>query len=121
MNERIRALNNFKSGEQRIYCSDECKIKCPIFGKRTIINNSKKSYTSTEYNIFRLHILERDNYECQFCGEKATDVHHEKPQKLEPFFSLDPDFAWSCCKECHYKYGHKDECSTGNLAVKICT
>jgi hypothetical protein len=29
---------------------------------------------------------------------------------------------WSCCEECHYKYGHKSgtECSTGNLANKIC-
>jgi hypothetical protein len=42
--------------------------------------------------------------------------------KLQPFHALDPEYAWSCCEKCHYKKGHKKgtECSTGNLAAKIC-
>ena len=82
--------------------------------------NTFKKYTNEEYETFRNFVLERDSYICQFCGDEATDVHHERPQKLEPFFALDPDYAWSCCKECHYEKGHKDECSTGNLAQIIC-
>jgi len=46
---------------------------------------------------------------CDGCGKEATH-----------FFKLDPDLAWSVCERCHYKYGHKDECSTGNLAQRIC-
>jgi len=60
---------------------------------------------------------------CEYgCGKEATDVHHIRPQKLEPFFSLDPDYGLACCEECHYKYGHKtgSECSTGNLAQIAC-
>jgi len=121
--ERIRQLNQGNDGSY-FYCCDECKINCPLFNLRSdyILNNKKSNniYTSLEYQTFRKFVLERDNYICQFCGEKATDVHHERPQKLEPFFALDPDFAWSCCKKCHYKYGHKDGCSTGRLATVVC-
>lgn len=122
--ERIRCLKGTQNGECRIYCSEECKNSCSIFRKvkfqkkHPLIN--EKVYTESEYNQFREFVLERDNYKCQYCGEVAEHVHHEKPQKLEPFFSLDPDYAWSCCKKCHYKNGHKDECSTGMLSKKIC-
>jgi hypothetical protein len=122
--ERIRALNGKNYGEHRLYCSDECKNKCPIFNKHTYQDNhpknSIKKTDEKEYQIFRKLVLHRDSYICQFCGDKATDVHHERPQKLEPFFSLDPDYAWSCCEKCHYGKGHNDECSTGNLSKTNC-
>jgi hypothetical protein len=120
LSERIRQVE-IGNGGSYFYCSDECKNKCPLFNIHSDpCKNTDKLYTDSEYQTFRTFVLERDNYECQFCGQKATDVHHEKPQKLEPFFALDPDFAWSCCKECHYKYGHQDECSTRSLSTIIC-
>ena len=30
---RIKALNGYKNGEARLYCSNECKKECPIFSK----------------------------------------------------------------------------------------
>jgi len=122
--ERVRALET-KTGSDGcyFYCSDKCKDECPLYNLQHDPNrNIEKIYTQQEYETFRKFVLERDDYKCQYCDEKATHIHHERPQKLEPFFALDPDFAWSCCKECHYKYGHKTgtECSTGNLANKIC-
>jgi len=122
--ERRRALEHPKGNDGRyFYCSEECKSECPLYNlKGDIFKNDKRIYTSEEYQQFRDFVLKRDNYKCQFCGEEAIDVHHERPQKLEPFFSLDPDFAWSCCKKCHYKKGHPKgtECSTGNLASRFC-
>jgi len=88
--------------------------KCIICGEL------KKLYTSEEYQTFRQQVLEREDYKCEYCGEKAIHVHHSRPQKLEPGFALDPDFGVACCQKCHYKYGHKDECSTRNLANKVC-
>jgi len=121
--ERINSLNG-DYGERRLYCSKECKNECPIFKRRIYQSNHPKNknvyYNSSEYNIFRNFVLKRDNNICQYCGEKAEHVHHTKPQKLEPFFSLDPDYAISVCKTCHYKYGHQDECSTTNIGNKIC-
>jgi 5-methylcytosine-specific restriction endonuclease McrA len=122
--ERIRALEKESLDNDRFYCSEECKNICPIY--RLHYDPNKKEtetpYTQEEYQQFRQFVLKRDNYICQYCGGKATIIHHERPQKLEPFFSLDPDLAWSCCEECHYKYGHKTgtECSTGNLAKRMC-
>lgn len=103
------------------YCSESCKNICPLYKFRYFENqNQDKNYTDEEYKTFREHVLKRDNYKCQYCGEPADHVHHERPQKLEPFFSLDPDLAWSVCSECHYKYGHQNECSTGQLAQLVC-
>jgi hypothetical protein len=123
INDRIHALENPKGfGESNFYCSQYCKDTCPLYNLNgDLLKNNNLPYTPGEYQTFRIFVLNRDNHICQFCGNPATHVHHERPQKLEPFFALDPDFAWSCCKKCHYEKGHKDECSTGNLAKIVCS
>ncbi len=120
--ERVRALENKGRDLSYFYCSEECKNICPLYYSRgnDPFKETEKPYTKSEYQTFRIYVLERDSYICQFCGESATDVHHEKPQKLEPFFALDPYYAWSCCEKCHYEKGHKDDCSTGRLAYIVC-
>lgn len=119
--ERIRNIELHGLDNSYFYCSVECKNECPLYGlQNDLFNNIEKVYTQVEYIQFKKYVLERDNHICQYCGKKAEHVHHERPQKLEPFFSLDPDLAWSVCEKCHYKYGHKDECSTGILANTIC-
>jgi hypothetical protein len=82
-----------------------------------------KSYTPGEFNIFKKYVLNRDNCICHYCGGAANIIHHLKPQKLEPFFALDPDYSVSCCRKCHYKYGHPtdSEHSTGNLSKIVCS
>ena len=119
---RSRALNKEKHGQCYLYCSDVCKYNCEIYGQSKYPRGFKKSheYTNGELYIWRKEVLQRVNYECEYCGKKATDAHHIKPKKLEPFFALDPDYGVACCEECHYKYGHKDECSTGSLAQEVC-
>ncbi|HUU87795.1 MAG TPA: hypothetical protein VMX17_08590 [Candidatus Glassbacteria bacterium] len=120
--ERIRQLEkDYGNDGCYFYCSDQCKGECPLFNlKSDPFKDKTINYTDEEYHQFREFVLDRDGYECQYCGKQAEHVHHERPQKLEPFFALDPDFAWSVCKECHYKYGHKEECSTGQLSVIVC-
>lgn len=124
LRDRIYAIEKTNGNDGNyLYCSEECKTVCPLFGLNPsyeINKNYEITYTPGEYQTFRKFVLERDEYKCQYCGEKATNVHHERVQKLEPFFSLDPDFAWSCCKKCHCQKGHQEECSTGKLANQIC-
>jgi hypothetical protein len=123
VNNRIGALENRNDGNY-FYCSQDCKTNCKAFNVRSDPNRDTESiHAPGDYETFRLHVLTRDNYICQYCGKPATDVHHERPVKLEPFFSLDPCYGWSCCEECHYAKGHKKgtECSTGNLAAKVCS
>lgn len=118
---RIYALNGFIAGEYRFYCSDSCKNSCDVYGQKLYPKNFK-SDVEDKYNlrIWRKEVLKRANYRCEYCENNATDAHHIKPVKLEPFFILDPDNGIACCEKCHYIYGHKEECSTGNLASVIC-
>jgi hypothetical protein len=105
------------------YCCDECKQECPLYNlKVDPFTNKKVHYTNEEYETFRQEVLKKDNNKCLYCGDKAEHVHHTRPQKLEPFFALDPDYGISVCENCHYKYGHKTgtKCSTGKLANVIC-
>jgi len=124
INNRITALETENGNDGSFfYCSQECKDTCEAFNIHSDPNrDTPLPYTPEQYQTFRLQVLTRDNYICQFCGKSATDVHHERPVKLEPEFSLDPDYAWSCCEKCHYEKGHPkgSKCSTGNLAAVVC-
>jgi len=123
---QLRRYGIESHGGHYLYCSKKCKQECPLYGLNPshIINRDKLSneiyYTQEEYNIWREEVLKRANYKCEYCGEKAEHCHHIIPQKINGYFSLDPDFGLACCEKCHYKYGHKDECSTGKLANLIC-
>jgi hypothetical protein len=120
--ERKRSLERHGVDNSYFYCCEKCKQECPLYASKGAdqLKENIQIYNGNEYHIFRKFVLNRDDYKCQYCGEQAEHVHHERPQKLEPFFALDPDLAWSVCKKCHYEKGHKDECSTGKLANKQC-
>lgn len=118
---RINALEREDGNDGcYLYCSKECKNICPVYQLRNY-NIINEKLNVQEYQEYRKVVLERDNYICQYCGRKATHVHHIRPKKLEPFFALDPDYGLSCCDECHRQYAHKNkECTTGYLASKQC-
>lgn len=130
IHERIRNLENFGLDKNYFYCSEKCKNECPLFGKtvnQLIREDQIRAgiiedpwYNSSEYKIWRDRVFELDNSKCVWCGKEATIAHHILPQKTHPNLSLDPENGLSCCQECHYKYGHKGECSTGNLGKLVC-
>jgi hypothetical protein len=113
------------NGGSYLYCSQYCKDTCPLYNLRSDpYEDNTKPYTLTELDTLNQLVLKRDNEICYYCSEHtATIVHHLRPQKLEPFFALDPDYAVSVCKKCHYEKGHPagSEHSTGNLAKIVCS
>ncbi|MBY9000050.1 MAG: hypothetical protein KGD64_03980 [Candidatus Heimdallarchaeota archaeon] len=127
---RITALEKLECDGSFLYCSEKCKQECTLFrvsSKRLaeqFLNENceikENYYTSEEYQTWRKEVLRRSENRCEYCGKPATDAHHTRPQKLEPFFALDPDYGIATCETCHYRKGHKDECSTGRLASIIC-
>jgi len=129
INTRLWSIYH-NDGGSYYYCSEKCKQECPLFGKtaKKLIKEDQirvgiipeDNYTTSEYNTWREEVFRLDEGLCIYCGEKAEHCHHIEPQKLQPGLALDPANGISVCKECHYKYGHKDECSTGNLAQIIC-
>jgi hypothetical protein len=122
--DRKDNLENEGEDKSYFYCSQHCKDTCILYNLQSDpYKENNKPYTSTEKEVFDKLVLKRDKELCYYCGEHATDVHHLRPQKLEPFFALDPDYAISCCEKHHYKYGHPtgSEHSTGNLAKIVCS
>lgn len=125
--DRLSVFRGHVLGAHDFYCSGECKAECPTYNRRKYRrdenpNRKEKPYTKEQYKLYRKTVLERENYACEYCGAKATEVHHERSQKTGPMFVVDPDYGHAVCKACHIKYGHKTgtDCSTGNLAKKKC-
>jgi endogenous inhibitor of DNA gyrase (YacG/DUF329 family) len=125
-----------KNDTYYLYCCEECKKVCPLYHKSAAVlhnlmnENSEIPYTQEEYNIWHEEVLYRqrieNNTDINFCEKcHATEklhVHHEVPKKIVPGYALDPINGIVFCEDCHYKIGHEKgtECSTGNLANKIC-
>jgi hypothetical protein len=119
LSERIRCLeNNRDNSEQHFYCSDECKQKCPVYCSKPVFINKKNYPSEAQLKVYRKKVLERDNYTCSYCGERADRVHHRFPIKTCPEFSLDIDYGLSVCHDCHNKYAHRDECSYHKIAYR---
>ena len=127
---RITEIENGNGGGY-FYCSEKCKQECPLYGKTAsqLIKQDQIDvghledpwYNSQEYQEWRQHIFELDNSLCVYCGKEATIAHHILPQKTHPESTLDPTNGLSVCKECHYKYGHRDPwCTTGKLSTLVC-
>jgi len=118
------------------YCSENCKHTCILYGRSAIqlhnlINeNPEIPYTQEEYSTWKNEVFHRQRIEnnadinfCEYChATEDLHVHHEVPQKIVPGYALDPDNGIIACEKCHYEKGHATgtECSTGNLANKIC-
>jgi hypothetical protein len=126
LDKRISCLNGKRLGEGRLYCSGFCKELCDVYNKKAKyyinpkLQDEDKLYTKEELQIWSQEVLSRANHICEICGAKAEHAHHIQPKKLEPFFALDPENGLAVCIKCHNEYGHKGECSTGNLANKTC-
>ncbi len=61
-----------------------------------------KIRTSTEYKLWRIAVLERDNYTCIWCGAKEKlEVDHIKPFALFPELRFAIDNGRILCKKCH--------------------
>ncbi len=121
----------YGNGGSYFYCCDNCKVECPLYRAKvsTLIKQDQIKaghleepwYNSIDYQTWRNQVFKLDNNKCVWCGQKATVAHHILPQKIHPELSLDPDNGLSCCKDCHYKYGHRDHwCTTGFLAKLVC-
>lgn len=75
-----------------------------------------KFYNSTEWEQLRDAVLQRDNYECQWCKAEGRvtnqrssilEVDHIKPLEQFPELAMDPDNLRTLCKDCHNKRHHR--------------
>jgi len=109
---RTQGLNGTTTGENRLYCSKQCKQECPTYHKK-LYPKGFKSATSREVQPqLRQLVFERDNHTCQKCGKHQNDLnvglhcHHLTGVELNPIESADVDNCITLCKNCHKK-AHK--------------
>jgi 5-methylcytosine-specific restriction endonuclease McrA len=107
---RIQTLNNNKKrshGDSFLYCSDECKKECPIYGQIKYPKGYKKTTSREVQPELRQLVLKRDNWTCVKCGNaKSLHCHHILPLNESPIESADMNNCVILCKECH-KEAHK--------------
>ena len=66
----------------------------------------------------RSMVLERDNYECQKCGNtEGLQCHHIYPVNIEPLLSADIDNCMTLCTICHKEVHKKDGCRYPQLHI----
>jgi len=109
---KISAIKGKTSGEQNLYCSDECKKACPTY-RQILYPKDFKINTSREVQPeLRKLVLKRDNYTCQKCGTSNTELHchHYEGVEVNPVESADMDQCITLCKECHNEVHKKDKC-----------
>lgn len=107
---RIRALNGTATGENSLYCSNNCKKACPIFGQQKWPKGFKRASSREVNPLIRQISFERDNWKCQICGKSTNEVslhcHHIEGVAQNPRLSNDVKNTVTLCKYCH-KEVHK--------------
>ena len=99
---RIKVLNNkAKYGENRFYCSEECKQSCSIYGQKKYPKKFKgNSQQRPDQKEWANLVKKRDNNICQICGKEGKIAHHFEGLNVNPIMSTDTDMGITLCKEC---------------------
>ena len=73
-----------------------------------ITPENKRRRNLAEYQDWRIAVFERDNYTCQFCGDRNGNgknvylqADHIKPWSTHKELRLDLDNGRTLCKPCH--------------------
>lgn len=70
----------------------------------TITPEYKNYLKSKKWKVRRKQVLERDNYTCQECGNKAWQVHHLTYKRI---FNERLNDLISLCEDCHKEIHNK--------------
>ena len=119
---RLAAINNLNKGEQRLYCSENCKQACPTYNMTQYPKGFKKATSREVSTYLRKIVLKRDNWTCQKCGktikEAALHCHHIKGYTQNKILANDVDNCITLCKNCHKEIHKQKGCRYVDLQCK---
>jgi hypothetical protein len=119
---RISALNGDVGGDQYLYCSENCKLACPIYGQKIYPKGFKKVSSREVDSYLRQMCFERDNWTCQICGRTIEEIilhcHHIDSVAQNPMFQNDLDSVIALCEDCHLKVHKLPGCTYYELRCK---
>lgn len=119
---RFVAINNLNRGENRLYCSENCKQSCPTYNQAKYPKGLKHATSREVSTYLRQMVFERDNWICQKCGNTIEDVplhvHHMDPVAQNPMFQNDMDSCITLCKDCHKEVHMQYGCRYVDLQCK---
>lgn len=108
------------------YCSKKCLFRNASFRKKRslstpkgamshlwrggVSSNNQKIRKSSDYEIWRLCVFERDNFTCQTCNERGVylEADHIKPFSLFPELRFAVSNGQTLCRACHILKTKKD-------------
>ena len=111
---RINALEGRGSGESRLYCSQECKDACEIYG---VNYDPYAKHASIERDpAWAKAIKKRASFTCERCGSTSElEAHHEIPVKVDQSLVNDEMNGICLCHECHMKAHSESGCTLADL------
>ncbi|HLD90923.1 MAG TPA: HNH endonuclease [Patescibacteria group bacterium] len=117
INHRLGCLEGTRLGDQRFYCSEQCKNACSIYKQHTYPKGFKPATSREVQPALRKLVLERDNWTCQKCGKTEVELHchHIDPVINNPIESADVANCITFCKDCHKKAHKLPGCNYSEL------
>lgn len=99
---RIESINGKNRGENRFYCSEECKHNCNIYNQKKYPKGFKIATSREVQPELRKMRFELDDWICQLCNNsKNLHCHHYEGIEQNPIESADIDMCITVCKKCH--------------------
>jgi hypothetical protein len=122
---RINSLNGKEAGENRLYCSDNCRDRCSVYkiNYKSLLNLDTQNKRLPFYEVRDLAFGEygKNCERCgKFCSGNEVDVHHELSVKEYPEYECDLDNLWVLCKECHKEVHKQKGCTYSDIAGLYC-
>lgn len=126
VNKRVQCLKGNYPGESRLYCSENCKEACPIYGQQLYIKGSKpyentrplqSEWKKLAIDFKRANSID-DKIYCEKCGaseDVGLTAHHIDPVVNNPIESADIDNCILLCYTCDRLVHKIPGCTIGEL------
>jgi len=107
---RVLAYEGKALGEANLYCSEECKLLCPIYGfhphsqidKRSIVSKATNSRNCQTYHLKSAQCDKHGHNYCEKCGDIIdVELHHTLTVAKFGDDSINPAGHILLCFNCH--------------------